>query len=107
MNELAGSLIAALAIVAIWPLLFVVPGWLLIARVAPDHGPAPARAVLRYRRAVAVGVQHLPPPGVARRGPGVHHRVLGVGVHRQHRVAARQAVVSQAQPSLPLARAAQ
>jgi hypothetical protein len=40
MNELAGSLIAALAIVAIWPLLFVVPGWLLIARVAPDLSPA-------------------------------------------------------------------
>ncbi|MBP1704590.1 MAG: hypothetical protein H6Q36_329 [Chloroflexi bacterium] len=40
MTGLGDVLVTVLAVVVVWPLLFVVPGWLLVARVAPDLSPA-------------------------------------------------------------------
>ncbi len=37
---LAAAVVPPLAIVAVWPLLFVLPGWWLVARVAPRLSPA-------------------------------------------------------------------
>ena len=34
------ALITVLAVAVVWPFLFAVPGWLLVARVAPDLSAA-------------------------------------------------------------------